>query len=83
MTVLQVIALTLVALGATTVALTRNPLRQALAAAFYGILLELLFFVLGAPDVALAEIAIGTVVVPLLIVLALVKVRRDAEDGGS
>lgn len=79
MTILQIIALVLVAAGATAVALTHDPVRQALVATFYSIVLEVLFFVFSAPDVALAQIAIGTVVVPLLLVLALAKIRRDAE----
>jgi uncharacterized MnhB-related membrane protein len=72
---LQAGLLALVALGAPAVVLTRDPLRQALVVGVYGLLLALLFFVLAAPDVALSEIVVCTVGVPLMILLALAKVR--------
>lgn len=76
---LQVIALLLVAAGGTAVALTRDPLRQVFALSLYGFLLAILFLLLMSPDVAFSELAVGTVVTPLLILLALAKVRsKDA-----
>lgn len=72
---LQAGLLALVALGAPAVVLTRDPLRQALVVGVYGLLLALLFFVLAAPDVALSEIVVCTVGVPLMILLALAKVH--------
>jgi len=79
MTVVQVVVLALVALSATGVVLTREPLRQAVASSFYGLTLGILFFVLQAPDVALSQIAVGTVGMPLMILLALAKVRGGVE----
>jgi energy-converting hydrogenase B subunit D len=79
MTVLQVIALILVAVGALGVVTTRDPASQAIAAGFYGLLLAILFFVFQAPDVALSEIVIGAVALPLMILLALAKTRGGAE----
>jgi energy-converting hydrogenase B subunit D len=73
--VLQAIALLLLAASALGVVLSREPLGQALAAGFYGIVLALLFFFYQAPDVALAQIAVAAVGVPLMIVLALGKMR--------
>lgn len=75
MTVLQVTILLLVAAGGTSVVATRDPLRQAMLASFFGILLALLFFVLQAPDVALSEIVVGAVALPLMILLSLAKIR--------
>jgi uncharacterized MnhB-related membrane protein len=74
-TALQATILLLVAAGGTAVVLTRDPLRQAMVASFFGILLAILFFVLQAPDVALSEIVVGAVALPLMILLSLAKIR--------
>ena len=58
--------------------LTRDPLHQAMVVSFYGLLLGIFFLVLQAPDVGLSEIVVGAVALPLMIVLALVKIRQDA-----
>jgi energy-converting hydrogenase B subunit D len=60
----------------TAVALTREPTRQALVLSAYGLVLGGLMVVLQAPDVALAQIGIGTAIVPLLVVLTVAKVDR-------
>ncbi len=75
MNVLIIGSLTLVALVAVVVVLTDDPARQALTLSVFGLLLAILFMVLQAPDVALSEIAVGTAVVPLMIMLAVRKVR--------
>ena len=75
MIALQATMLTLVAVGGTAVVVIRDSLRQAMVASFFGILLALLFFVLQAPDVALSEIVVGTVALPLMILLSLAKIR--------
>jgi uncharacterized MnhB-related membrane protein len=74
-TVLQSAILVLVAAGGTCVVATRDPLRQAMAASLFGILLAILFFVLQAPDVALSEVVVGAVALPLMILLSLAKIR--------
>jgi uncharacterized MnhB-related membrane protein len=74
-TVLQVAALMLAAVVATATALTREPLRQAMLLSIYGLVLGILFFVFQAPDVALSQTAVGAVALPLMILLALAKVR--------
>jgi len=74
--VLEVVVLLLVAAGGTAVVLTRDPLHQAIVASFYGLLLGILFLVLQAPDVALSQIVVGAVALPLMILLALAKVRE-------
>jgi uncharacterized MnhB-related membrane protein len=76
MDVLQVTLLVLVAAGATAVALTRAPARQAIVLSGYGLLLALLFLAFQAPDVTLSELTVGAVALPLLLLLALAKVRR-------
>ena len=68
----------MVAAGGLAVVLTRDPLHQAIVVSFYGILLALMFFLFQAPDVALSQITIGALALPLMILLALAKIRRRA-----
>ena len=68
------------AVTGTSVALTREPTRQALVLSAYGLVLGALMLALQAPDVALAQIAIGTAIVPLLVVLTVAKVDRVLKD---
>ena len=77
MSALEAIVLLLVAAGGTAVVLTRDPLNQAIVASFYGLILGLAFLVLQSPDVALSQITVGAVALPLMILLALAKVRRE------
>jgi uncharacterized MnhB-related membrane protein len=73
---LQGVVLALVAAGGLAVVLTRDPLRQALVVSLYGLTLTVLFLVFQAPDVALSMATVGSVAMPLMIVLALAKTRR-------
>jgi energy-converting hydrogenase B subunit D len=73
--ILEATVLVLVGAGGTAVVAVRDPLRQALVASLFGILLAILFFVLQAPDVALSEIVVGAVALPLMILLSLAKIR--------
>lgn len=75
--VIQGALLILVALGGLGVVLTRDPLRQTVAVSLFGLLLALLFFAFQAPDVALSALVVGTVALPLMILLALAKVREQ------
>ena len=75
MSVLEATMLVLVGMGGTAVVAVRDPLRQAMVASLFGILLAILFFVLQAPDVALSEIVVGAVALPLMILLSLAKIR--------
>ena len=77
MTALQLAALILVAVTATVVVLTPDALRQALVLGIFGLALTLLFFTFQAPDVALSEIVVSTVGLPLIILLALRKIAEQ------
>jgi energy-converting hydrogenase B subunit D len=79
MDVLQVVVLVLVAAGATAVVFTRRPARQVMVLSAYGLMLALLFMVFQAPDVTLSELTVGAVALPLLLLLALAKVRKKEE----
>jgi len=76
MRLLQYVSLILVAIAAPGVVLTRDPKPQVVTLSFYGLLCGLLFCVFQAPDVALSQITIGAVMLPLLILLALTKMWR-------
>ena len=74
--IIQVLALLFVAVGGTAVVLTRDPLKQVIVLGFYGLVLGIMFFVFQAPDVALSQIVVGAVALPLMVMLSLVKIRR-------
>ena len=76
---LQVVLLVLMGIVGTTVVLARDPLRQAIVNSVYGLVAVLLFVVFQAPDVALSELVVGTVAMPLVLLVAILKVRR--KDG--
>ena len=80
MTALQLVALAAVALTGTLTVLTRTPPRQLVVAGFFGLTLAILFFVLGAPDVALSQIVVSSVAVPLMALLTLLRFARDDEE---
>ena len=87
MTTLQIIALVLVAAGGTAVVLTAEPLRQTMVLGVYGIGLTFLFFTFQAPDVALSEIVVTGIGLPVIILAALRKIRqherqRQDDEGG-
>jgi len=74
-TALQVTLLVLAGAGAAMVALMRRPVRQVILLSMYGVVLALLFLSFQAPDVALSELTVGAVLLPLLLLLALAKVK--------
>ncbi len=76
MTILIAVALVLVAVTGTSVVLTRDPAAQAVTLSVLGLVLTVLFTLLMAPDVALSQVAVGTAVVPLMVMLAVRKVRQ-------
>ena len=80
MTILQVAALAAVAVGGGAVVAAGDPLRQTLVLSIYGMALTMLFFVFQAPDVALSEIVVSTVGLPVMILLALRKVRQHERE---
>ncbi|MGH3213291.1 MAG: Na(+)/H(+) antiporter subunit B, partial [Trebonia sp.] len=55
---------------------TRTRVRQVLALSVYGMLLAILFLVFQAPDVTLSELTVGAVALPIILLLAIAKVRK-------
>jgi len=80
---LQTLVLILVLVAGTAVVFTRKLAEQAIGLSFYGLILALMFFVFQAPDVALSQIAVGAVALPLMILLALAKIRRTRQADES
>jgi energy-converting hydrogenase B subunit D len=79
-TILQIAALAAVAIGGGAVVAAGDPLRQTLVLSVFGMALTMLFFVFQAPDVALSEIVVSTVGLPVMILLALRKVGQHERD---
>ena len=75
--ILQAVALLLVAISGTAVALTRRPAHQVIMLGFFGLQLAVLFLTFQAPDVALSAISVSAVALPLMILLALARIRRQ------
>jgi energy-converting hydrogenase B subunit D len=73
---LQLVTITLVALGGAATALTREPFRQLLVGGLYGLLLVVLFVVYQAPDVAVSAVVAGSLALPLMVLLALARLGR-------
>lgn len=79
MNTLQIVVLVLVAAGATVVVRTKVRVRQVLALSVYGMLLAILFFVFQAPDVTLSELTVGAIALPIVLLLAIAKVRKPEQ----
>jgi energy-converting hydrogenase B subunit D len=78
---LQSVALALVALAAPAVVLSRDPLKMIVVNGIYGLSLVLLFVLYGAPDVGLSMLVVGTVAYPLVVLVAIARVRaREGEE---
>jgi len=83
-TVVQGVLLVVVALGGTAVVLARDPARQALVTAVYGVALAVLFLAFQAPDVALSQVVVGAIALPAMVIFALRKIiRREEVDRGD
>ena len=75
--VVQLASLALVAASGTAVVLTRRPTQQVVVLSFFGLQLSVLFLTFEAPDVALSAITVSAVALPLMILLALARIRRQ------
>ncbi len=76
---LQIATLALVVAGGTIVALNREVAGQPVTVSIFGLILSLMFMVFQAPDVALSQIVVGAVGLPLMVLLAIAKLRRDEQ----
>lgn len=72
---LDFLALALIACCAVMVVVLKNLNAAVMALSGMGMLLSLLFVVLGAPDVAHSEVVVGAIALPVLYLLAIGKCR--------
>ena len=70
--------LLLVAYTGFAVVRTRDVTQQILALGFYGLVTALMFFFFQAPDVALSQITVGAVALPLMVMLAISRMKFRA-----
>lgn len=77
--------LLLLAVSGAAVVTTRDTTEQVITLSFYGLLTALVFFFYQAPDVALSQITVGAVALPLMVMLAIsrMRVRKEARKGGQ
>lgn len=75
--------LLLIAVSGFMVVRTRDVTAQTLALSFYGLLLAVMFFFFQAPDVALSQIVVGAVALPLIIMLAIARMKHKEKAKGS
>ena len=67
--------LLLLAVSGFAVVRTRNTTEQVIALSLYGLVTALMFFFYQAPDGALSQITIGAVALPLMVMLAISRMR--------
>jgi energy-converting hydrogenase B subunit D len=76
MMILGVGLLALIAVSAFVIVRTDDITNQILALGFYGLLFALMFFVFQAPDVALSQITVGAIALPLMVMLAITRMKH-------
>lgn len=67
--------LLLLAVSGAAVVTTRDTTQQVITLSFYGLVTALMFFFFQAPDVALSQITVGAVALPLMVMLAISRMR--------
>ena len=80
MTALHVLTLSLVVIGAALAIWFRDLLASVIALAGASLLLSLEFYLLQAPDVAIAEAGIGAALTAAIYILAIRKTRAKEEE---
>lgn len=83
MLVAGAVLLLFLAMAGLAVVLTRDVTAQIITLSFYGLITALLFFVFQAPDVALSQITVGAVALPLMAMLAISRMRFRKEQRGQ
>ena len=78
--VLQVVTLVLIVAGAALAVRLKDLLAAVIALAAASLLLSLEFYLLQAPDVAIAEAGIGAALTTAIYVIAIRKTRRKEEE---
>jgi energy-converting hydrogenase B subunit D len=76
MNLVTLLALLLAAGAGTLVVTTRDVVHQAVVFGAYGMTLAVVFLLLQAPDVALAQAVVSGLLLPVLVLIALAKLRE-------
>lgn len=71
--------LALIAVSAFAIVRTDDVTNQVIALSFYGLLFALMFFVFQAPDVALSQVTVGAIALPLMVMLAITRMKHREE----
>ena len=79
---LDYLCLAVIVAAAVLVATLRNLSGAVMALSALGTAAAVLFLVLAAPDVAQAEVVVGTIALPVLYLIAIGKIRTDVADRG-
>jgi len=75
--IIDLLCLLVILTSAVLVVTLHNRIASVITLSAMGTTLGLLFVVLGAPDVAHAEIVVGSIATPVLYLIAISKVRAD------
>jgi uncharacterized MnhB-related membrane protein len=81
--VVDYLCVALIVASGALVVLLRNASGSVMALSALGTVMSVLFVVLGAPDVAHAEVIVGAIALPVLYLIAIGKVRTDVPDRGG
>jgi len=81
--VLDFLCLAAILAGGILVVRLRNLNAAVMALSGIGVVLTVLFVVLGAPDDAHSEAVVGAIALPTLYLIAIGKVRSDVKDTGD
>ena len=79
---LDYLCLAVILAAAVLVIVVRNVSAAVMGLSAVGTTLSVLFIVLAAPDVALAEVVVGAIALPVLFLVAVGKLRTDVPDPG-
>jgi uncharacterized MnhB-related membrane protein len=81
--IIDLLCLTVIVLSALLVVCLRNRIASVIALSAMGTVLALLFVVLSAPDIAHAEVVVGSIATPVLYLIAISKIRSDVHQQGE
>lgn len=79
MMILGIGLLALIAVSAFAIVRTDDVTNQVIALSFYGLLFALMFFIFQAPDVALSQVTVGAIALPLMVMLAITRMKHREE----
>ena len=78
--ILEIILVVVMLVAAISAGTFKNLLNAVIAAGFVSFIAAILFFLLHAPDVAMAEASIGAALTVAIFVIALKKTKRHEDD---